>query len=93
MMANSRTFYVAKLQEFQKRLSVDKTQFPFELGDALELDVTAVLQLIRLNRNDAGHPTGKTISRDDCYSRLCIYASVHKKLHALQAFFQSPTTD
>jgi hypothetical protein len=51
------------------------------------LIVIAVLQLIRLTRNEAGHPTGKSIIRDDCYSRLCIYAVVHKKLYALRAFF------
>lgn len=87
-LENSRTFYVVKLQEFQKRLAVDRPSFANDLADSLDLDVTAVLQLIRLTRNDAGHPTGKKIDREDCFSRLSIYASVHKKLHALRAFFQ-----
>jgi hypothetical protein len=86
---NARTFYVAKLQEFQKRLATDKSQFPDDLADALELDVTAVLQLIRLTRNDAGHPTGRKIDRDACFNHLIVYARTHKRLHALKHFFAS----
>ena len=89
-LESKRIFYVEKLTDFQKCLAVEKPNLPRELADALDLDVTAVLQLIRMNRNDAGHPTGKAISRDDCYSRLCIYAGVHKKLHGLKAFFLAP---
>ena len=63
MLENRRTFYVAKLEEFQKRLTAASGSLPQEISDNLDLDVTAVLQLIRHTRNDAGHPTGRQIDR------------------------------
>jgi hypothetical protein len=86
-LENPRRFYVFKLEEFQKRLSVEKPKFPPEIGDNLDLDVTSVLQLIRLTRNDAGHPTGRVIDRDACFSHLVVYARVHTRLHGLKEFF------
>lgn len=89
ILKNPRTFYVAKLEEFQKRLSVAKSSLPPELSDNLDLDVTAVIQLIRLTRNDAGHPTGRKINHEDAFNHLVIYARVHKRLHGLIAFFNA----
>ena len=49
---------------------------------------TAVLQLIRLIRNDAGHPTGRQIDREDAFNHLAIYARANKRLYALMRFFK-----
>lgn len=91
MLENPRTFYVAKLEEFQKRLAVAKGSLPPELSDNLDLDVTAVLQLIRLTRNDAGHPTGRQIDRQDAFDHLVIYARANKRLYDLISFFKHAT--
>jgi hypothetical protein len=88
MLENPRTFYVAKLEEFQKRLAAAKGSLPRELSDNLDLDVTAVLQLIRLTRNDAGHPTGCQIDREDAFNHLVIYARANKRLYDLTGFFK-----
>jgi hypothetical protein len=86
-LENPRMFYVTKLEEFQKRITVAKPDLPGDLSDNLDLNVTAILQLIRLTRNDAGHPTGRSIERADCYDHLVVYAHAHRRLHALNAFF------
>jgi hypothetical protein len=43
-LANPRTFYIPKLQEFQKRLSVDKPLFPPDLGGALQFCICLLLR-------------------------------------------------
>lgn len=88
ILENPRQFYVYKLEEFSKRLAVAKSSIPPELADNLELNLTAVLQLIRLTRNDAGHPTGRKIDREECFQNLVVYSNAHKKLHLLKQFFE-----
>jgi hypothetical protein len=88
MLENPRTFYVAKLEGFQKSLAAAKGSLPPELSDNLDLDVTAVIQLIRLTRNDAGHPTGRQIDREDAFNHLVIYARANKRLYDLIDFFK-----
>jgi hypothetical protein len=91
ILNNPRQFYVYKLQEFEKRLKASKGEIPQELAENLELQITAVLQLVRLTRNDAGHPTGRRIDRTDCYQNLILYANTHQKLHRLKQYFENPT--
>lgn len=88
-LENPRVFYVHKLAEFQKKLAADKSTFPEDIRDSLDLEISAVLQLIRLTRNEAGHPNEKRVPKDACYSHLVIYAQAHKKIHALAQFFLS----
>ena len=89
-LANRKTFYIAKLEEFQKRLAVAKPQIPGELSDSLDLYVNSVLQLIRITRNEAGHPTSRRLDRDECFNNLVVYAGVHKRLYLLKNFFLNP---
>jgi hypothetical protein len=90
ILENPRQFYVYKLEEFSKRLAVAKSSIPSDLADNLELNLTAVLQLIRLTRNDAGHATGRKIDRAECFQDLVVYSNAHKKLHLLRQFFEAP---
>jgi hypothetical protein len=90
MLESPRTFYVAKLEGFQKCLAVARgSLLSPELSDNLDLDVTAVLQLIRVTRNDAGQPIGRQIDREDAFNHLVIYARANKRLYDLIGFFKS----
>jgi len=89
MLENRRTSYITKLEEFQKRLTTAQSLLPRELSDNLDLDVTAVLQLIRLTRNDAGHPTGRKIDREGAFNHLVIYARANKRLYDLMGFLNA----
>jgi hypothetical protein len=87
MLESPRTSYVAKLEGFQKCLAAAKGSLPPELSDNLDLDVTVALQLIRVTRNDAGHPTGRQIDREDAFNHFVIYARANKRLYDLLCFF------
>jgi hypothetical protein len=89
ILENPRTFYVVKLEAFQKSLAAAKGSLPPELSDNLDLDVNAVIQLIRQTRNEAGHPTGRRIDREDAFNHLIIYARANKRLYGLMTFFKN----
>jgi hypothetical protein len=46
-----------------------------------------VLDLLRANRNDAGHPTGIQLEREDCFVNLRIFARLAERMYALKSFF------
>jgi hypothetical protein len=50
-------------------------------------NLDSVLDVLRIYRNDAGHPTSKRIGRDDAFINLQMVARVLQKLYALKGFF------
>jgi hypothetical protein len=86
-----RTNYISKFSEFRKRVEPHKPEIPAHLSDGMTLSMDAVLDLLRINRNDAGHPTGRTIGREDAFISLQMFARYLQKLYAFKAFFESET--
>ncbi|MEX1046426.1 MAG: hypothetical protein WD757_03160 [Actinomycetota bacterium] len=86
---NSRATYVAKFAEFRKRLEPRKSQLPPDTADGLSLVLDAVLDLLRVNRNDAGHPTGRDVDRGASFVGLQMLGVYLERLYALRAFFIS----
>ena len=86
---SKRQNYLAKFDEFRKRMGKYKSQLPNELSDGMSLAMDSVLDLLRIYRNDAGHPTGKAISRDDAFINLQMFARYLQKLYALKEHFDS----
>jgi hypothetical protein len=80
--------YIQKFLEFRKRIEPHKPDLPSELADNMALSFDAVLDLLRINRNDAGHPTGKMISRDDAFTNLQIFARLLQKIYLLKDYFE-----
>ncbi len=84
--------FVGKFDEFRKRVEPRKSSLPDELADGMALTLDAVADLLRINRNEAGHPTGKKIDRDDAFISLQMFARYLQRLYALKAFFAIPQT-
>ncbi len=61
---------------------------PGELADGMSLTLDSVLDVLRTYRNDADHPTGKRISRDDAFINLQMFVRYLQKLYALKNFFE-----
>ncbi len=80
--------YVRKFDEFRKRIVPRKAELPPELADGMSLTFDSVLDLLRISRNDAGHPTGKVVSREDQYISLQMFARYLQRLYDLRSFFQ-----
>jgi hypothetical protein len=52
-----------------------KTNFDFDIRDTMETNLKGIFHLIRLQRNDSGHPTGKTVSKDQMLVYLQMFPS------------------
>jgi hypothetical protein len=86
---NPKRFYVRKLELFFSNVKGRLDALPAHLRETFDLDVTSILQLIRLTRNEAGHATGATVDEEACFSHLIVYARAHRHLHELQDHFDT----
>lgn len=85
----SKQNYIAKFETFRKKLEAKKGSLPSELTDSLDLTMNSVSDLLRVYRNDAGHPTGKIVDREDCFIHLQMFVRYAKKLYAIKAHLEN----
>lgn len=71
------------LQKFRKfRSTVEKhvmRDLPNEIKEGLDIEFDGILSVIRTFRNDAGHPTGTTLGREQTYVLLQMFVPYCKK--------------
>lgn len=60
-----------------------KKYFPDELQDALETQIQGIFTLIRYQRNESGHPTGKRMTREEMYGYLLIFIMQARRFYQL----------
>jgi hypothetical protein len=89
VLADVRSAYVWKFTAFRNNLESRAELLPEDLRDGLTLRLNGVLELLRVYRNDAGHPTGKVISREDQFTHLALFIRYLEQLYALKRFFES----
>jgi len=87
ILGNKKLRYIQKFSEFRKRLPAHIRNIDEELTDNLTLTLDAVLELLRINRNEAGHSTGKIVNRHDAFVMLQIFPHYLKRLFQLKDFF------
>ncbi len=79
-----------QFEEFQKHLdSAIKPKLPGDLKDDLDVHVLGVFSLFRSVRNDAGHPTGKQISRDAVNVNIQMFAVYVRHVYRLIAWLET----
>lgn len=84
---NPRQNYIAKFLEFRKRIEPRKGELPQEFADNMALTLDSVLDLLRINRNEAGHPTGRRVDEGEAFINLQIFGRYLMKLYSLRNFF------
>jgi hypothetical protein len=84
-LAKARNNYFALWTEFRKRIEPIRQDLPDTLADAFTLD--AIADLIRLTRNEAGHPTGRKIDEDTARVHLTSAPMYLRKMQLLSAHF------
>lgn len=89
VIENKRQNYISKFNEFRKRIEKYKPEIPDELSDGMALTFDSILDLLRIYRNEAGHPTGKKISRDDAFISLQMFVRYLQKMYLFKDFFNS----
>lgn len=82
----SRSIY-KKYQSFREELEKFSKKLPSDITKDLEVQLEGVFNFIRLNRNQAGHPTGTIPSKKIVSSNLQIFAEYSKKAYQLIDYF------
>jgi hypothetical protein len=84
-LARPRSNYFALWTEFRKRIEPIRQDLPNRAADALTLD--AIADLIRLTRNEVGHPTGRRVDEDTARVHLTIAPMYLRKMQQLAGIF------
>lgn len=64
-----------------------KGHLPGDISEGLDTVLLGVFEMIRNYRNEAGHPTGKSISREQAYANLQVFIPYCKKVYQLKEYF------
>ncbi len=83
--------YIQKFVEFRKRVVPFQPKFPGDLQQNLDLNMNSILELLRLARNDVGHPTGVHISRENAFQHIILFPMLAKRLYDIRNFCQTAT--
>jgi|GEM_PF-5292708 hypothetical protein len=85
LLENKRKNYYEQWEEFRKRIDSQRKTLPNDMADKLTLD--AIADLIRLTRNEAGHPSGKEIDEDTARLHLIMATTYLKRMDLLTQHF------
>jgi hypothetical protein len=92
LLRNPRASYHQKFREYRNRLEPLKRSLPEDLSDGLDLTLDAIADLLRIYRNEAGHPRGKLIERGQAKINLEMFAHYLERMYTFKAFFEEATT-
>jgi hypothetical protein len=83
---NARSSQDARFAELRKVIEPLRPTLPSGLADQITLDGAA--DLLRVTRNDAGHPTGILVDEDTARAHLQVAAPWFGKMTALREHFE-----
>lgn len=86
LQENMRTKH--KFDQMKNEIVALRASLPRDLSEDLESQFDGIFNLIRITRNDAGHPTGKKIERGVAYTNLQLFILYCKRIYGLIDYFQ-----
>jgi len=93
-VANERITIKRRFTEFRKRFDVRKRVIEKdneELIAGVDIIINGIFDLLRKNRNDTGHPTGKYLPKEEVFVLLQMFITYAKKIYALIEYFETHT--
>lgn len=78
-----------QFEEFSKSITTIIGHIPSDVSDGLNTVLLGIFEMIRNNRNDAGHPTGKSISKEQAYANIQVFIPYCKKIYQLINYFNN----
>lgn len=76
-----------KVNKFKNLLDQQIKSLPSEVKEDLDTNFVGILAVIRNFRNQAGHPTGKLVDREQVFVLLQLFVTYCRKMYQLLAFF------
>lgn len=77
-----------RFNKFKHKLTEIKKDLPSDLKEDLDTNLDMIVSLIRNYRNESGHPSGKVLSREQCYVNLQLFIPCCKRIYELRDFFE-----
>jgi len=78
-----------RFTKFKNKLTEMNKDLPSDVKEDLTTNLDMIVSIIRNYRNESGHPSGKILSREQCYVNLQLFIPCYEKIHSLKAFFSS----
>jgi hypothetical protein len=66
-----------------KKLDPVREQMPERLRESVGVELAGVFELVRKTRNEAGHPTGRSIEREEAEALLLLFPTYAKMFYAV----------
>lgn len=89
LLANPRASYQQRFEVYRNHLATrHRDILPFDLAEDIDLKLNTTLRLLRIYRNDAGHPKGKQVARAHAKRNLELFAVVLGELYELKDCFE-----
>lgn len=70
-------------EEISKRIDPIHEQLPAQLQESIGTELEGIFHEVRRTRNDAGHPTGRVVERDEAYALLKLFPVYAKSAYTL----------
>lgn len=77
-----------KFNKFKNKLREIQRDLPPDIKEDLDTNLDMIVSVIRNFRNESGHPSGKVLSREQCYVNLHLFIPCCKKIYDLMEFFK-----
>jgi len=77
-----------KINKFKNIIDQSRRSFPQGLLEDFDTHFLAIQSLLRTFRNEAGHPTGKLIDREQAFINLQLFIPFGRKAYGLIAYFK-----
>lgn len=78
-----------KVNKFKVILDQNLKSMPGEIKEDIDTHFAGILSIIRNFRNQAGHPSGKIIDREQAFVLLQLFIPYSKKLYQLMEYFRN----
>jgi hypothetical protein len=77
-----------KFNKFRNILDQNQSELDSEVKEDLDTHLSGILSVIRVFRNESGHPTGKIVEREQCYVLLNLFIPYCSKVYQLIEHFK-----
>lgn len=82
------TLLLRKFNKFKNKLKEKHKDLSSRVKEDLDTNMDMIVSVIRNFRNESGHPSGKVLSREQCYVNLHLFIPCCKKIYDLMEFFK-----
>jgi hypothetical protein len=86
-------FIKTQFDEFNKAFQHILPQLSYELKDKYTNTLAGVFEMIRYNRNAAGHPSGKQVDKDTLFANLQVFIPYCKYIYELKDYLDQNQHD